>query len=342
MSETTPRAAGLDFLYRPIASEMEATTALLKERLFGLDPAFSEYLDHSFRLGGKRLRPALTLLCGKAAGAVDRRHYLCAAALEMIHTGSLVHDDILDGARFRRRLETVNARWDSQRAVLVGDLLITRAFDLICECEDLELFRKTSACCRATVEGELLQVDSIGNFALTTADYRKIVGGKTAALLECATHMGAYLGGARGEALAAFERFGAALGIAFQIVDDILDLVGDEAKTGKTLGTDLVNKKETLPLILYLQNASESERKATLSRLEAGVSLDERSEFAAMLTESGAVDAARAEADALVDEALSIVANLRETGEKTALSEESAQAFDALEALARFVVKRDK
>ncbi|MBQ2789913.1 MAG: polyprenyl synthetase family protein, partial [Thermoguttaceae bacterium] len=118
MSETTPRAAGLDFLYRPIASEMEATTALLKERLFGLDPAFSEYLDHSFRLGGKRLRPALTLLCGKAAGAVDRRHYLCAAALEMIHTGSLVHDDILDGARFRRRLETVNARWDSQRAVL--------------------------------------------------------------------------------------------------------------------------------------------------------------------------------------------------------------------------------
>ncbi len=154
--------------------------------------------------------------------------------------------------------------------------------------------------------------------------------------------MGAYLGGARGESLASFERFGSALGIAFQIVDDILDLVGDEAKTGKTLGTDLVNKKETLPLILYLQNASETERTATLKRLEAGVSLDERAEFAALLTASGAVDAARAEADALVDEALSIVANLRETGEKTARSEESAQAFDALEALARFVVKRDK
>lgn len=339
MSETTPRAAGLDFLYRPIATEMEATTALLKERLFELDPAFSEYLDHSFRLGGKRLRPALTLLCGKAAGSVDRRHYLCAAALEMIHTGSLVHDDILDGARFRRRLETVNARWDSQRAVLIGDLLITRAFDLICECEDLALFSKTSACCRATVEGELMQVDSIGNFALTTDDYRKIVGGKTAALLECATHMGAYLGGARGASLEAFGRFGSALGIAFQIVDDILDLVGDEAKTGKTLGTDLVNKKETLPLILYLQNASPTERAETLKRLEAGVSLDERAEFAATLTESGAVDAARAEADALVDEALSIIATLRETGER---SEEKAQAFDALETLARFVVKRDK
>lgn len=342
MSETTPRAAGLDFLYRPIASEMETTTALLKERLFGLDPAFHEYLDHSFRLGGKRLRPALTLLCGKAAGKVDRRSCLCAAALEMIHTGSLVHDDVLDGARFRRRLETVNARWDSRRAVLVGDLLITRAFDLICECEDLALFRKTSECCRATVEGELLQVDSIGNFALTTADYRKIVGGKTAALLECAAHMGAYWGGARGESLAEFERFGVALGIAFQIVDDILDLVGDEEKTGKTLGTDLVNKKETLPLILYLQNAAPAEREATLKRLEAGVSLEERSEFAELLTKAGAVDAARAEADALVDEALEIVAKLRENGEESARSEEAAEAFDALEALARFVVKRDK
>jgi octaprenyl-diphosphate synthase len=203
----------------------------------------------------------------------------------------------------------------------------------------LALFRKTAACCRATVEGELMQVDSIGNFALTTADYRKIVGGKTAALLECATHMGAYLGGARGESLTAFERFGLALGIAFQIVDDILDLVGDEAKTGKTLGTDLVNKKETLPLILYLQNASPAERESTLKRLEAGVSLDERAEFAAMLTASGAVDAARAEADALVDEALEMIATLRATGER---SEEKAQAFDALEALARFVVKRDK
>ncbi|MBQ2790310.1 MAG: polyprenyl synthetase family protein, partial [Thermoguttaceae bacterium] len=137
-------------------------------------------------------------------------------------------------------------------------------------------------------------------------------------------------------------RFGAALGIAFQIVDDILDLVGDEAKTGKTLGTDLVNKKETLPLILYLQNASEAEREEALKRLEAGVSLDERAEFAAMLTASDAVDAARAEADALVDEALEIIATLRATGEGSARSEEQAQAFDALEALARFVVKRDK
>jgi octaprenyl-diphosphate synthase len=147
------------------------------------------------------------------------------------------------------------------------------------------------------------------------------------------------LGGARGESLTAFERFGLALGIAFQIVDDVLDLIGDEAKTGKTLGTDLVNKKETLPLILYLQNAAPSEREEMLKRLEAGVLLDERAEFAALLTASGAVDAARAEADALVDEALEMIATLRETGER---SEEKAQAFDALEALARFVVKRDK
>lgn len=133
---TSLKKSDLARAYRPIEKELEATTELLRKSLRHSNPIFDAYLKHSFRLGGKRLRPALALLCSKAWGEVDRRCLLCAAALELIHTGSLVHDDILDGARFRRHLETINAKWDSRRAVLVGDILITLALDLICECED--------------------------------------------------------------------------------------------------------------------------------------------------------------------------------------------------------------
>ena len=206
--------------YKPIAAELERATALVQERICQVNPLFVDYLEYSFRLGGKRLRPALTLLCAKAVGRVDERCFLVAAAMEMIHTGSLVHDDILDGAKFRRRLETVNAKWDSQRAVLIGDLLITRAFDLICECDDSFVFRAMARCCRATVEGELLQTESIGDFDLTRDRYVEIVGGKTASLIECSAELGAYLAGARDEDVKTFARLGRSLGVAFQIVDD--------------------------------------------------------------------------------------------------------------------------
>lgn len=328
-------------LYRPIEQELAETTELLKERLRHVDPNFDAYLDHSFKLGGKRLRPALVLLCGKAAGKIDRRHYLVAAAMEMIHTGSLVHDDILDGAEFRRQLKTLNAQWDSQRAVLVGDLLITRAFELICDCDDSTIFRKTSCCCQATVEGELYQTESVGNFGLKPDDYLKIVGGKTASLLECSTLLGAYLGGASEEDMNAFGRVGQALGIAFQIVDDILDLVGDEETVGKTLGTDLENKKETLPLIIYFQNASSEERDALIKTLDEGVKAEERQKVASILEKSGAIDSARKEADKLVDEGLALIADLRAKAEREGRTD-SLAAFDSLAELARFVVKRNK
>ncbi len=337
---TSPSASpALAAVYGPIEQELAETTELLKNRLRHLDPSFDAYLEYSFKLGGKRLRPALTLLCGKAAGKIEPRHHLVAAAMEMIHTGSLVHDDILDGAEFRRQLKTLNAQWDSQRAVLVGDLLITRAFELICDCEDLKIFRQMSVCCQATVEGELYQTESVGNFHLTTDDYRKIVGGKTASLLESSTMLGAYLGGADEADAADFARIGQALGIAFQIQDDVLDLVGDEEKVGKTLGTDLENKKETLPLILYFQNASEADRKSLLELLESGVKAEERQKVADILIAAGAIDAARKEADKLVDESLELLAKLKAKAESEG-RRQSLPAFDALVELARFVVKR--
>lgn len=336
-----PASSPLAALYGPIEKELAETTELLKNRLRHLDPTFDAYLEYSFKLGGKRLRPALTLLCGKAAGKIEPRHHLVAAAMEMIHTGSLVHDDVLDGAKFRRQLETINAQWDSQRAVLIGDLLITRAFELICDCEDLTVFRKISTCCQATVEGELYQTESVGNFQLSIADYLKIVGGKTASLLESSALLGAYLGGADDSDVEAFGRVGQTLGIAFQIVDDILDLVGEEEKVGKTLGTDLENKKETLPLILYFQNASQEDRDSLLKTLEQGVKAEERGKIAELLQSSGAIDGARQEADKLIDESLELLEKLRAKAESEG-RKDSLPAFDSLAQLSRFVVKRNK
>ena len=332
-------ATELERIYRPIRAELEATTDALKERLRHANATFDGYLEYSFRLGGKRMRPALLLLCAKAWGRVDRRCLLCGAALEMIHTGSLVHDDILDGARFRRALETVNAKWDSHRAVLIGDLLITRAFDLICECDDSVIFRTVSRLCQATVEGELMQTESIGDFGLTSADYTAIVGGKTASLIECATYLGGYLAGAQESELDAFAEIGRALGVAFQIVDDALDLVGDEKTAGKTLGSDLANKKETLPLILFFESASADSAREMTDLIERASEPDAREAVACLLRESGALAAAYAEAERLIESAVSKIEYLR-TVASPSVSDDAA--FDSLVEIARFIGARNK
>lgn len=327
--------------YRPIEDELRATTELLRDSRRAADPALNGYLEYAFRLGGKRLRPALLLLCAKAWGTVDRKCRLCAAALEMIHTGSLIHDDVLDGARFRRQLETLNAKWDSHRAVLVGDALITLALDMICECDDPTVFRETSGKSRSTVEGELLQTDAIGDFSLTVDDYRRIVVGKTASLIECSTFLGGYLAGARDADLDKFSSFGRKIGVAFQIVDDILDLTGDERVAGKTLGTDLANKKATLPIIYHLQRVGERERKEFLERVRRGIKLEERASIASALNESGSIEAATDDANRLVDEALATLDALKERAEVLERPA-SFDAYDSLATVARFVVGRDR
>ena len=191
------------------------------------------------------------------------------------------------------------------------------------------------------MEGELYQTESVGNFALSVDDYRRIVGGKTASLIECSAALGAYLGGASEADLDVYGALGRSLGVAFQIVDDVLDLVGDEEVVGKTLGTDLENQKETLPVIFYLQNASRQEKDVLLKRLGGGVRADERADIAALLKGSGAIDAALAEAKRLVDAAVARLAELRKRAEGEGRTE-SLAAFDSLADLARFVVKRDK
>ncbi len=170
----------------------------------------------------------------------------------MIHTATLVHDDVLDSARVRRRVATVNAVWGVQTSVLLGDYLFTHAFHLASTLDDVRACRLIGEATDRVCEGELCQVLQRGNLDLTEAEYFDIIDGKTAELTACCCHLGALYSGASPEVVQALARYGRCVGLAFQIADDLLDLVGEEKTTGKSLGTDVEQQKLTLPLIYLL------------------------------------------------------------------------------------------
>ncbi len=214
-------------------------------------------------MGGKRLRPALVLLSAQACGGIRPEHVTLAAMAELIHTATLVHDDVLDEATIRRHLDTINARWDNEASILLGDYLFARAMCLASSLDDTFACRVVSESARNMCEGELRQIESRGNYDLTESDYFEIIAGKTAALTACCCRLGAHYAGAEPAVCEALARYGHDLGIAFQIADDVLDLSGDEAVVGKSLGTDLVKQKATLPLIRLLGTVSRRRPRGT-------------------------------------------------------------------------------
>lgn len=325
-------------VYQFAKQDLAQVGSVILERLEHSDSTINQILHYSFQLGGKRLRPLLLVLSARACGRIEREHYLAAAALEMIHTGTLIHDDILDGARFRRHLETINLHWDSQHAVLAGDYLLTLAISLITECSRPEIYPIVAAACRRTCEGELSQVTAQGRLDLSRAEYDRIIEGKTAALLEASCQLGASFTGQDEKTIRLFSQFGRDLGIAFQIFDDVLDLTGSDSETGKTLGTDLLNRKLTLPAIHFLQTAPESEKNALLSLFrQADFGPAESEKIRLILLKSDAVQFARDEAHRLVRQAVSLLDKLPDGA-----NSEQVQAIAALRAIAGFIANRNK
>ncbi|CAN5577123.1 polyprenyl synthetase family protein [soil metagenome] len=240
------RATPLPFA--PILSDLEESEKVLTAALAKYRSPMAPLVEHLKHYRGKRLRPALLLLTAKACGGITPAHHRLAAAVEMIHTATLVHDDVLDDAELRRHVTTVNAKWDNTTAILLGDMLFTHSFHLT-STVDGRACQIIGEATNRVCAGELRQVCEKGNLHLSEADYYAIVDGKTAALTECCGRLGALYAGA-GEAVAdKLADYGRNLGIAFQIADDLLDFTGQEEKTGKTLGTDLAQLKLTLPLI---------------------------------------------------------------------------------------------
>ena len=246
-----PPSPGMD-PQEPIAADLEEVERILTRVLKNKHARVAEVVDHVRHYRGKRLRPMLLLLTARACGRVTPAHHLLGAVVEMIHTATLVHDDVLDGAHLRRRVATVNAVWGVQTSVLLGDYLFTHAFHLASTLDDVRACRLFGEATDRVCEGELCQVLQRGNLELSEAEYFDIIDGKTAELTACCCHLGALYSDAEPEVVQALARYGRRVGQAFQIADDLLDLVGEEKTTGKSLGTDLEQQKLTLPLIHLL------------------------------------------------------------------------------------------
>jgi octaprenyl-diphosphate synthase len=244
--------------FAPVAADIEEADRIFDRTLAPYRSPFGSLIEHLRHYRGKRLRPALLLLTAKALGKVTPAHHTLAAAVEMIHTATLVHDDVLDEAELRRHVPTVNAGWGNKVSILLGDMLFTHAFHLtsLVDRRACELIGEAT---NRVCAGELRQVTERGNLTLSESDYFAIIDGKTAALTECCGRLGALYAGASEDVAVKLAVFGKNLGCAFQIADDLLDLVGNEDTAGKTLGTDLEQQKLTLPVIHCLHKLPPSE-----------------------------------------------------------------------------------
>jgi octaprenyl-diphosphate synthase len=265
-SRTAAALPELQTIYAPVAAELAEVEAVLKAELRSDYPFVDELVRYGCLLGGKRMRPALLLLTAKAtSGTITREHITLAAVVEMIHTATLVHDDVLDEADMRRHLATVNARWDNEASVLLGDFLFTHAFYLASTLSTVLGCRLIGRATNIVCEGELRQKGSRGNFELSETEYLEIVEAKTAELTAVSCRLGALFAGAEEVLLDEMDGFGRELGIAFQIADDLLDVLGEEKATGKSLGTDLEKQKPTLPIIRALELATGADREKLLA-----------------------------------------------------------------------------
>ncbi len=251
----------------PVEADLDRVRAVLERELSDTSPAVRDMLGHVSRFRGKQLRAALVLLCGRAAGNLTAEHPEVAAVVELIHLATLVHDDVLDGAEVRRRVASVNVRWDNQTAVLLGDWLYARAFALS-TCLSSRLVSNHLAITTQTIcRGEIEQAGHRYDFEASQAQYESIAGAKTAALYAAACELGAGYsaldGPSRNEELAAeLGRFGYEVGLAFQIIDDVLDLTGTESEVGKSVGTDVADGKVTLPVLHVYAAADDATRAA--------------------------------------------------------------------------------
>jgi octaprenyl-diphosphate synthase len=222
----------------------------IKQRLLYKDQLVQNITYHIINSGGKRLRPMLLILSAKLFGYQGSRHINLAAAVEFIHTATLLHDDVVDHSDLRRGLPTANQHWDNKSSILVGDFLFSQAFMLMSEDEDLRILQILSKAAAIIAEGEVKQLSSISNLELSVENYLEIISAKTAELFAAACCSGAAIAGVNVETQAIMYNFGLNLGIGFQILDDVLDYKANQLAIGKNIGDDFKEHKVTLPVIL--------------------------------------------------------------------------------------------
>lgn len=254
-------AAAWKRIIAPAEPFLEAVVRRMAEQIGEFEPDIALYAEYALTNQGKQLRPALVAMSGGATGTLTDGHAMAAVIIEMVHLATLVHDDVMDGARLRRGRPTLADRWGSEISVLLGDCLFAHALKLAAGFPTTEVCRAVSVATNTVCSGEILQTQRRRNFELSRAEYFKFIRMKTGELFALSCDLGAYLSGASAPVRSALRQFGMSLGTAYQVYDDCLDLFGSEALVGKSLGTDLAKGKLTLPIILALERGTPDEKR---------------------------------------------------------------------------------
>ncbi len=307
-----------DVSYKPherlgahLADDMNAVNVLIRDRMASKHaPRIPEVTAHLVDAGGKRLRPMLTLAAARLCGYEGPYHVHLAATVEFIHTATLLHDDVVDESAQRRGRPTANLLWDNKSSVLVGDYLFSRSFQLMTETGSIDVLRILSNASATIAEGEVLQLTAAQDLKTDESIYLQVVRGKTAALFSAATEVGGVIAGADPNHVQALYQYGDALGISFQIVDDLLDYWGGAA-TGKNIGDDFRERKLTLPLIKAVAKGDKEERAFWTRTIEKGRQEEGDLEHAlVLLNKHNALEETRQDALAWAEKAKSAMVGL--------------------------------
>jgi octaprenyl-diphosphate synthase len=315
----------------PVRTELAAFEAHFREAMRSNVGLVDTVVRYVVRRKGKRVRPALVLLSAQATGGISERTYRGAALVELLHTATLVHDDVVDDAEKRRGLASINAVWKNKVAVLMGDYILARGLLLSLSGRDYDLLHSSSEAVRRMSEGELLQIQKSRQMNTDEETYYRIIGDKTASLLAACCEIGARSATDDETVITRMRDYGENIGMAFQIRDDLLDYLSTERTLGKPIGGDLKEKKLTLPLIHALRTAKRSAGRRVLRLLRNGVGRREINEIVSFVEAHGGTAYARTRADHYRDAALACLADLP-----------ASDAVASLRSFAQYVISRTK
>ncbi|MFT6463646.1 polyprenyl synthetase family protein [Halopseudomonas sp.] len=314
--------------YDAVTQDFDDVNALIMRQLHSRVPLVEKIGHYIISAGGKRLRPLVVLLSARACGLEDARQHSLAAIIEFLHTATLLHDDVVDISDQRRGRSTANSLWGNAPSVLVGDFLYSRAFEMMVELGDMQIMRVLANATNVIAEGEVLQLSKVRDASTDETTYMEVIRSKTAMLFEASTHSAGLLAGAEAAQTEALRGYGNALGIAFQLVDDVLDYNGDAQAMGKNVGDDLAEGKPTLPLIYTMREGTAEQAALVRKAIQKG-GIDDIQAIQQAVRDCGGLEYTSRLAREQSEEAVRLLQSLPPSIYR-----------DSLEQLARFAVER--
>ena len=321
----------LDAIKKTIEAELKQFNVFLEDSLKSSTPLLNKILKYVLKQKGKQIRPLFVLLSAKCHGEINENTYRAAAFIELLHTATLIHDDVVDNSDKRRGMFSLNALWKNKIAVLIGDYLLSKGMLLALQNKDYQMLDTISETVKAMSEGEIYQMEKARRMDITEEDYYDIIRGKTASLISSCCVVGALSVNATESQVEKMRKFGTSAGIAFQIKDDIFDYHINN-KTGKPAGNDIQEHKMTLPLIHLLKISDKSERRSIIRKIKYhSDEVESRMEIIDKVHQNHCLDYAEEKMNAFVDEALSQLDEIK-----------NEEALAGLKALVNYCIKREK